>query len=102
MYKFSVSSQAALEKAMSKAGIRVCASQKEKTNLGPVIRSWEKFSRWLRIFWEKTHLWYQALEETGESLILDHASNNPESTLWVLKVAVLNASLDNIKRCRYK
>lgn len=28
-----------LERARSKAGIKVCASQKEKTNLGPVIKS---------------------------------------------------------------
>jgi hypothetical protein len=29
-----------LAKAESKAGISVCASQKEKTSLGPVMRSW--------------------------------------------------------------
>jgi hypothetical protein len=28
-----------LDKAISKAGIRVCASQKEKTSFGPVMRS---------------------------------------------------------------
>jgi len=32
-------SQAALENAMSNAGMRVWASQKENTNLGPVIKS---------------------------------------------------------------
>jgi hypothetical protein len=33
---------------MSKAGIRVCASQKEKTSLGPVISSY--IARWVSVF----------------------------------------------------
>jgi hypothetical protein len=52
--------------------------------------------------WGDTYLWHQALEKTGESFILDHAANNPESTLWVLKIPVLDTGLDNIKRSRYQ
>jgi hypothetical protein len=44
MYKSSFCPQAAFENAMSKAGIRVCASQNENTSFGPVIRSLEKVS----------------------------------------------------------
>ena len=45
---------------------------------------------------DRSYLWYQSLEETGETLILSHASNNLESTLWVIKVLVLDTGLDNI------
>jgi len=56
--QFFIWSHAALEKAMSKAGIRVCASQKEKTSLGPVIRSLERVSMWLRMRIRGTYFRY--------------------------------------------
>ena len=44
IYRSSFCPQAAFENAMSKAGIKVCASQNENTSFGPVIRSLEKVS----------------------------------------------------------
>ena len=46
----------------------------------------------------RTYFRHQTLEETCKSLILDHTANDPESALWVLKVSVLDSSLDNIER----
>lgn len=43
----------------------------------------------------------QALEERGETLVLGHAGNNPESRFRVLEVAVLDPGLDDIKRGRH-
>jgi hypothetical protein len=46
------------------------------------------------------YLWHQSLEERCDSFILNHASNNLETALWVVKVSVLNTGLDNIERSR--
>jgi hypothetical protein len=42
------------------------------------------------------YLWHQPLEETCDSLVLDHASDNLETALRVLEVSVLDTGLDNI------
>ena len=97
-----------LESAISNAGISVWASQKEKTSFGPVMRSYlgsvhynakssftaSKFSA-RRNGW--TYLRNQSLEETRNTFILHHTSNNLESTLRVFEVAVLDTGLDDIE-----
>ncbi len=45
-----------------------------------------------------TYLRDQSLEETREAFILCHVRQNPESSLRVLKVSVLDTSLDNVQR----
>ena len=40
----------------------------------------------------------QSLEEGSEALVLHHVGHDPESTLGVLKVPVLNTGLDDIER----
>lgn len=40
----------------------------------------------------------QSLEESSEALVLCHVGDDSETTLRVLKVSHLNASLDNVKR----
>lgn len=42
----------------------------------------------------------KTLEESTHAFVPCHLGENLETALWVLKVAVLNASLDNIKRSR--
>lgn len=42
----------------------------------------------------------QSLEEGSESLVLHHVGHNPEATLRVLKVPVLDTGLDDIERSR--
>lgn len=42
----------------------------------------------------------QTLEETRDTLILNHAANNLESALWVIEISVLDTSLDYIERSR--
>lgn len=86
------------ERAVSKAGINVWASQKEKTNFGPVMSSYDVLvMKPLKILY-KAYLWCQALEETCKSLILHHASNNLETTFGVLKITILDSSLDHVQR----
>jgi hypothetical protein len=46
------------------------------------------------------YLWNKTLEEGGDTLVLHHAANNLESTLWVLEVSVLDTGLDDIERSR--
>ncbi|KAI6769715.1 hypothetical protein HG530_004344 [Fusarium avenaceum] len=70
---------------MSKAGIKVWASQKEKTNLGPVMSSYKATC---------------SLEESTSTLVLRHVGQDSETTLRVFEVAVLDTGLDNIKRSR--
>lgn len=48
---------------------------------------------------EPAYLGNQALEERSHSFVLHHASHDSETTFWVLKVAVLNSGLDDIKGC---
>ena len=84
----------------SKAGMRVCASQKENTNFGPVIRSWIEMSalinRNMFRFQKDTNLGNQSLEEGSESFIPGHLGKNLETALGILKVSVLNTSLDHV------
>lgn len=40
----------------------------------------------------------QTLEETGDTLVLDHVRQNAEAGLGVLEVAVLDTGLDHIQR----
>lgn len=40
----------------------------------------------------------KTLEETGDTLVLDHVGQNAEAGLGVLEVAVLNTGLDHIQR----
>lgn len=47
---------------------------------------------------KSTYLWYQALEEGREALVPDHAAHNPEATLWVVEVSILDTGLNNIQR----
>lgn len=90
-----------LLKAMSKAGMSVCASQKEKTSLGPVMRS---YTSEVRVSTELlddrgttlAYLGHKSLEEAGESLVLGHIRQDSETALRVLKVSVLDTSLDDI------
>lgn len=46
------------------------------------------------------HLWYQTLEERSGTLMLSHIRNDPEARLWVLEIAVLYPSLDDVQGCR--
>ena len=89
---------------MSKAGIRVCASQKEKTSLGPVMSSCVQrvSSASYRVFFFFTapYLGDQALEETSETLVLGHVGQDAEAALRVLKVAVLDTGLDHVEGSR--
>lgn len=48
----------------------------------------------------RSYLRNQSLKETRETFILCHVRQDPESTLGVLEVPVLDASLDNVQRCR--
>lgn len=43
---------------------------------------------------------HQSLEETRHSFILNHTSYNPEATLWIVEVSVLDAGLDDVERGR--
>jgi hypothetical protein len=99
-----------LERAISKAGIRVWASQKEKTSLGPVMRSYcithklalltTTYPRSRYVRERKTYLRNQPLEEAAGPFILHHAAHNLEPSLGVLEVPVLNSCLDDIERRR--
>lgn len=88
----------------SKAGIKVWASQKEKTSFGPVMRSCGLCKNTVRTeyrcIWCNAYLGDKTLEEAGESLVLGHVGQDPETALRVLEVAVLNTSLDYVQRRR--
>jgi len=45
-------------------------------------------------------LWRQSLEESCWSLVLYHVGDNPDTTLGILEVPVLNSGLDNVQWCR--
>lgn len=45
-----------------------------------------------------SYLGHQTLEKTGEAFISGHVGKNSETTLGVVKVSVLNSSLDDIER----
>ena len=42
----------------------------------------------------------QALEEGGRALVLEHVGDDARAGLLDLEVAVLDAGLDNVERCR--
>lgn len=46
----------------------------------------------------ESYLGNESLEETGETFVAGHVGENAEAALGVLKVAVLDTSLDNIER----
>ena len=49
----------------------------------------------------ETHLGNQALEEGGSALVLGHVGQDAEAALRVVKVAVLDARLDDVERRRH-
>lgn len=93
-----------LLKAVSKAGIRVCASQKEKTSLGPVMRSWKRGMLVpILVHMERrgAYLGNKALEKGRGALLLGHVGQDAEAALRVVKVAVLDARLDDVEGRRH-
>jgi hypothetical protein len=46
---------------------------------------------------DKTHLGNQALEEGRRALVLGHVGQDTEAALGVLKIAVLDAGLDDVE-----
>lgn len=88
---------------LSKIGIKVCATKKSAhipKNLHPPRIKHTNPER--KDQFRSSHQQFRGkpLEERRDTLVLHHIRDDPETALWVLKVLVLDTSLDDVERGR--